>query len=318
MDYKKTGRLIAKRRNEMNMTLRQLSELLLVSPQAVSAWEKGNRYPDPSSQVMIEKIMGLNPVELMSGVEMYDEKLKKEISYHMSKTDEKVFTGGIVTDEDGNESYLDMSGFMVIGSNEKGELSDQWIPYLEYHNAEPHVMTEREKELKAKEDAVPVEEYDPMKVYINCGRSIFIISKEILEEAGKPRFFDICHKMDDGWVGLKFGESGDFDIPDEVYDGYGPQGEIHGRVNACKGLMIYGGEFGEDLCRRMGISRMCDKMTVVPKFYQEKKILVLDLMEAKRVKLQIILDDYNLPTWQFEQDLQELEEEDEEELEHEE
>lgn len=64
MDYKKTGRLIAKRRNEMNMTLRQLSELLLVSPQAVSAWEKGNRYPNPSSQVMIEKVMGLNPVEL--------------------------------------------------------------------------------------------------------------------------------------------------------------------------------------------------------------------------------------------------------------
>ena len=58
---------------------------------------------------MIEKVMGLNPVELLAGAEMYDEKLKKEISAHMSKADEKVFNGGIVVDENGNESFLDMS-----------------------------------------------------------------------------------------------------------------------------------------------------------------------------------------------------------------
>lgn len=309
MDLKKTGRLITKRRKEMGLTMRELSEKLLVSASAVCAWEKGNRYPDPASQVMIEKEMGLNPVELMTGLEMYDDKLKKGISDHMSRTDEKVFTGGIITDEDGNESYFDMSGFMVVGSNENGELSDQWIPYLEYHNAEPHVMTDRERELKAKEDAVPEEEFDPMKVYINFGSAIFIISREILEAIGSPKHFIICHNKEEECVGLKFGDDGDFDIPEEVYDGHGAQGRVHGREEPCKGLMIYGGEFGKDLCHRMGISEMQDRMIVVPKYLKEKNLLLLELMEAKRVKPNINLNDFVLPTWQFEQKMQELEDE---------
>ena len=105
----------------------------------------------------------------------------------MTKVEEQVFTGGIVTDEDGNESYLDMPRFMVVTNDENGELLDKWIPYLKYHNAEPHVVTEREKELKAKEDAVPRTEYDPMKIYINRSSAIFIISKEMLKAIGKPK-----------------------------------------------------------------------------------------------------------------------------------
>ncbi len=310
MDLKKTGRLISKRRNEMNMTMRQLSEKLMVSPSAVNSWEKGKRFPDASSQVMIEKVMDLNPVELITGIEMYNEKLKKEISYHMSKMDEKVLTGGIAIDEDGNESYFDMSGFMIIGKNENGELSDQWIPYLEYHNAEHHIMSEYEKELKAKDDAVPVEEYDPTKVYINYGSAILTISKEILESIGSPRFFIICQDKDNETIGLKFGDDGDFDIPNEVYDGHGEQGEIHGREDPCKGLMIIGGEFGQDLCRQLGIRRMRDQMMVVPDYYKDDNMMILDLKEAKRVKPNIDMNDFVLPTWQFEREIQELEEED--------
>lgn len=295
MDQKKTGRLIAKKRKEMGLTLAQLSELLLVSPQAVSAWENGNRYPDSASQIIIEKAMGLNPVELITGVEMYDEKLKKDISYHMMQTDEKVFTGGIVTDEDGNEFYLDMSTYSIITTNEDGELSDKWIPYLEYHNAEPHVMTEREKEVKAKEDAIPKEEYNPMKVYINYGPAILIISKEILETVGMPKYFDICQNKDDGWVGLRFGDSGDFDIPDEVY--------------SSNGLRINGGEFGADLCRQMGISRLMNHMVVTPVFSKKHNMLLLDLIEAKRVKVKIDLSSFVLPTWQYEEQLRIMEEE---------
>lgn len=307
MDQKKTGRLINKRRREMNLTMRELSILLNCTPQAVNAWEKGKRSPDPSSQIMIERVMGLNPVELLTGVQMHDEKLKKEISYHMSKTDEKVFTGGIVTDKDGNESYLDMSEFMVVTTDENGELSDNWIPYLEYHNAEPHVMTEREKDLKAREDAVPKEEYNPSMVYLNCGPAILIVSTEILEALGKPNFFDIVLNREAGWVGLRFGDSGAFDIPNEVYDGYGEQGEIHGRQDTCRGLMVQGGEFGRDLCRKMGIRRMADQMAIAPFYSTEHKMLVLDLIEAKRVKLRINLSDFALPTGQFEEELREIE-----------
>ena len=310
MDREKTGRLIAKRRKEMGKTQDELSVLLYVSPKAVSSWENGKRYPDASSQVMIEKVMGLNPVELITGVEMYDEKLKKEIYVHMTRADEEVFTGGIMTDEDGNESYLDMSGFMVVTNDENGEASDRWIPYLEYHNAKPHMMTKREQELKAKEDAIPRTEYDPMKVYINCSTAIFVISREMLEAIGKPRFFDIGQNEEEGWVGIQFGESGAFDIPDEVYEGYGSQSEIHGNQGPCRGLMINCGEFGAELCRQMRISRLVDTMVVVPTFAKEQNMLVLDLIEAKRVKVNIDLNYFALPTWQFEEELRIMEEED--------
>ena len=314
MDLKKTGRLIAKRRNEMNLTQPQLSEKLLVSPQAVSAWENGTRFPDLSSQIMIEKVMGINPVELMSGVKMYDEKLKREIAAHMSKVDEKVFTGGIMKDEDGNELYLDMSKFMVVTNNENGEPSDKWIPYLEYHNAEPHVMTEREKELKAKEDAVPREPYNPDMVYINCGPAILIIPKEILEKVGKPKYFELCEAEDKNWIGLQFGDSGTFDIPDEVYEGSGPQGAIHGTQGMCRGLMFSSSnEFSKELCRQIGISRQWDRMKVEPVYSKEHNMLIIDLLEAKRVKPEIDINYFALPTIQFEMEMQELMEEEAEE-----
>ena len=310
MDLKKTGRLIAKRRKEMNLTQPQLSEKLLVSPQAVSSWENGTRFPDLSSQIMIEKVMGINPVELMSGVQMYDEKLKREIAAHMSKVDEKVFTGGIMKDEDGNEFYMDMSKFMVVTNNENGELSDKWIPYLEYHNVEPHVMTEQEKELKAKEDAVPREPYNPGMVYINYGPAILIIPKEILEAIGKPKFFELCEAEDKTWIGLQFVDNGTFDIPDEVYKGSGPQGAIHGTQGMCRGLMFdTSNEFSKMLCRQMGIRRLMDTMRIEPAYSKEHNMLIIDLLEAKRVKPEIDISYFALPTMQFEMEMQELMEE---------
>jgi hypothetical protein len=213
----------------------------------------------------------------------------------MGMMDKKVFTGGIVTDEDGHESYLDMSKFSVVTTDENGELSDKWIPYLEYHNAEPHVMTEHEKEVKAREDAIHKEEYDPRKVYINYGPAIFIISKETLMAVGRPRFFDIVQNKKDGWVGLRFGDSGDYDIPDEVYEK--------------RGLAVFGYGFGVDLCKTMGISRLTDKMWVAPGYSKEHNLLVLDLIEAKRVKVRIDLPDFVLPTWQYEEELRIAEEE---------
>lgn len=79
MDLRKTGRLISKKRKALNLTLGQLSEKLGVTPQAVHLWESGQRYPDVSSQIMIHKVLNLNPVELITGLEMFDDELKKGI-----------------------------------------------------------------------------------------------------------------------------------------------------------------------------------------------------------------------------------------------
>ena len=292
MDLKKTGRLITRQRQEMKLTQPQLSELLFVTPQAVSSWENGYRYPTAANQVMIEKVMDLNPVELLTGVKMYDQELKKKISYHMKKVDEVVFTGGVFTDDDGNESYLDMGEFNII-------TDDGLIPYLEYHNAEPHVMTEKEKELKAKDDAIPRLPYNPSAVYINYGPAILIVSKDILDTLGKPKYFDFC--KGDGWIGLRFGESGDFDIPEEVY-------------TEKDGLMINGYSFGVELCRQMGISRMSDTMMVFPQFRKSQSMLFIDLIDAMRVKVEIDMTQFVLPTWQYEAELRIIEEEDAETL----
>ena len=100
---KKTGRLIFKKRKAMNLTQGQLSEKLYVTPQAVHFWESGKRYPDADSQVMIHKVLGLNPVELLLGLEMFDESLKKGVDSYMKRIDEEVFVAGMVEDEDGNE-----------------------------------------------------------------------------------------------------------------------------------------------------------------------------------------------------------------------
>ena len=122
---KKTGRLIAKKRKALNLTQGQLSEMLYVTPQAVHLWESGQRYPDAASQVMIHKILNLNPVELITGLEMFDEELKKGISSYMNRIDEKVFVSGMVQDEDGNEEYMDLSRFDVVTTDKDGNLSDK-------------------------------------------------------------------------------------------------------------------------------------------------------------------------------------------------
>ena len=104
MDYSKTGHLIAKKRKDRNYTLEELSKLLRVSPQAISLWENGRRFPDPSSQIMLFKVLGLNPVELHAGLEMFEDDLKAGIANYMNRIDENIyFTAGTVTDEDGND-----------------------------------------------------------------------------------------------------------------------------------------------------------------------------------------------------------------------
>ena len=137
MDIRKTGRLIVKKRKAQGLTQEQLSTLLHVTPQAVSLWETGQRYPDPTAQVMLFKVLGLNPVELLIGLEMFDDNLKAEIAKYMNRIDEKVALSGLAVDEEGNEFFFDMSQFEMVTTNKDGEPSGKWVPLTEYYNVEP-------------------------------------------------------------------------------------------------------------------------------------------------------------------------------------
>lgn len=136
MDLKKTGRLISKKRKALNLKQDQLAQMLFVTPQAVSLWEKGLRFPDPDAQVKIFHVLGLNPVELLTGVEMFDDELKNDIAGYMKRIDEEVFVAGDVVLKDGSKEHLDLSKFMVVTSTKDEPLSGPWIPYADYYNVE--------------------------------------------------------------------------------------------------------------------------------------------------------------------------------------
>lgn len=291
MDYIKTGRLIAKKRKAHNYTLEELSKLLGVSPQAISLWENGQRYPDPSSQIMLLKVLGLNPIELLTGLEMFDDDLKSGNAKFMNRIDEKVFLGGMAKDEDGNEFYLDLSGCEIVTADKDGNLTDKWIPYADYYNV---VLPS-----KPKTEAKPVSEYDPGKIYLNHGECILTIPVEILESAGKPLYFVILWNHEHNLLGIHFTDElteDGFDIPPKVYNG------------KWKGIHVLGNEFGRMLCIEMGIRRRLDKMEVVPIYNEKNRTLILELEKSMPSNVELTYTSYLLPQFQYEEMWDEIDE----------
>ncbi len=58
--YRYIGKKIKKLRAERGFTQEELAELLYVTPQAISKWERGLGYPDISQIVPISKIFGIS------------------------------------------------------------------------------------------------------------------------------------------------------------------------------------------------------------------------------------------------------------------
>ncbi|MGB4092087.1 MAG: helix-turn-helix transcriptional regulator [Ruminococcus flavefaciens] len=289
---KKIGRLIFKKRKALNLTQGQLSEMLYVTPQAVHLWESGKRYPDADSLVMIHKVLGLNPVELLIGLEMFDEELKKGIDSFMHRIDEEVFVAGTFEDEDGNEEYVDFSDYEIVMSDKEGNLTDKWIPFTDYYNVE------RPEKTTIDSSDVPKTPYDPAKIYLNHGHSILTIPVELLKELGNPLYFSICRKNCDLLIIFedKMSENG-FDIPEEVYNG------------KLKGVQVHGGEFGHALCIEMGVRHCLDLLEVTPEIITDRKIIVIHLDEIKRSTADIKAAKFLLPQWQYEELLEEEDEE---------
>ena len=73
MDNKKTGVLIAARRQELGLTQKQLAERLNVSDRAVSKWERGAGFPDVSLLEPLADALDLSVLELIHGKRMAPE-----------------------------------------------------------------------------------------------------------------------------------------------------------------------------------------------------------------------------------------------------
>ena len=73
MDNKKTGALIAARRQELGLTQRELAERLNVSDRTVSKWERGAGFPDVSLLEPLADALELSILELIHGERMAPE-----------------------------------------------------------------------------------------------------------------------------------------------------------------------------------------------------------------------------------------------------
>ena len=285
MNYAKTGRLIKRKRKALELNQAQFAEAVGVTPQAVSLWENGKRFPDADAQVMLFKVAGLNPVELISGLEMYDNELKKKIAFFMNRIDKDAFVAGMCKDEDGNDEYLNLSEYNVFTFNRSGDMAGEWIPYTEYYNVEPVPEW-------VDPTIPPLSPYDPWKIYVNHGDCIFVIPIEILKAVGKPLSFDVIQHNENEWIGFQFAdepEKGGFDIPENVYNG------------KWKGIHVFGDEFGRMLCKVMGIRRRQDLIEIEPEYVPSHRAIILYLDRAKRVNVDINFQDYLLPQRQYDE-----------------
>ena len=131
MDLAKTGKLIAKKRIALSLTQAQLAEKLNVTSQAVSLWETGNRYPDADQQLRLYKYLGINPIELLTGEEMWDKELKEKIEEYIRNC-EHADTMFRFIDDSGEEQVFNLVDFDVVATDEKGQLTDEWIPFEDW------------------------------------------------------------------------------------------------------------------------------------------------------------------------------------------
>ncbi|MBR3430233.1 MAG: helix-turn-helix domain-containing protein [Clostridia bacterium] len=131
MDLEKTGKLIAKKRAAQSLTQAQPAEKLKVTSQAVSLWETGNRYPDADQQLRIYKVLGINPIELLTGEEMWDKELKKKIEEYIRNC-EHADTMFRFIDDNGEEQVLNLIDFDVVATDEKGHLTGEWVPFEDW------------------------------------------------------------------------------------------------------------------------------------------------------------------------------------------
>ena len=131
MDIIKTGKLISKKRKELSLTQEQLAERLYMTPQAISLWENGKRYPDVLHHQLILEVLGLNPIELLTGKEMKDLTMKERIdSFILSDGHDP--TKIPYMDRNNEKKTLDLMQYFVVRADENHMPTGELTPYADW------------------------------------------------------------------------------------------------------------------------------------------------------------------------------------------
>ena len=77
MDANKTGKLIAKKRKEKNLTQKNLGKIINVTDSTISKWECGLGFPDISMLEILSKTLGVTIEDLYVGEQTYKSSKKK-------------------------------------------------------------------------------------------------------------------------------------------------------------------------------------------------------------------------------------------------
>ena len=67
MDAMKTGRFIAQKRKERNLSQRELAEYLHITDKAISKWERGLSFPDITILIPLSEVLNVSLYDLLTG-----------------------------------------------------------------------------------------------------------------------------------------------------------------------------------------------------------------------------------------------------------
>lgn len=85
MDQIKIGRFIAETRKSLNITQRQVAEILSISDKTVSKWECGKGLPEVSLMLPLCETLGITVNELLTGERVSETDYKKKAEENMMK-----------------------------------------------------------------------------------------------------------------------------------------------------------------------------------------------------------------------------------------
>ena len=125
MDPELTGELIRKKRLGHSMTQTELADKVFVGKATVSAWETGKTYPNMQSQILLYKVLGINPLELMTGRIMRDQRLKNEVEDFIMKNTDTI----IGFTEDGEKIELPADGWFIAATDDDRHLTGEFKPF---------------------------------------------------------------------------------------------------------------------------------------------------------------------------------------------
>ena len=67
MDARKTGRFIAEKRKEKNISQKELAERLHITDKTISKWERGLSFPDITILIPLSEVLNVSLYDLLTG-----------------------------------------------------------------------------------------------------------------------------------------------------------------------------------------------------------------------------------------------------------